>query len=149
MARKAIVNRETVLQLLREGKTSQSIASQFGVSRQAIDLYRKEFKSTGALEPRINTSNNVPAPMTPLPVTPAPEKQTGAAGVSLDQMIELMIQAFAALKKLPETEAEVNKLRQEIEKAATRINQLEEHDKTRREQEARWQAAQSILPNNH
>ena len=49
MARKAIVDRNVVLQLLKEGKTSQSIASQFGVSRQAIDLYRKEFVHAGLL----------------------------------------------------------------------------------------------------
>jgi len=59
MARKATVDRNLVLQLLKEGKTSQSIAMQFGVSRQAIDLYRKEFFRTGLLQ------NNV----TPLPVT--------------------------------------------------------------------------------
>ena len=49
MARKAIVDRNIVLQLLKEGKTSQSIAAQFGVSRQAIDLHRKEFIRTGLL----------------------------------------------------------------------------------------------------
>ena len=60
MARKAIVDRNTVLQLLKEGKTSQNIATQFGVSRQAIDLHRKEFIRTGLLQA---------AGAPPLPVT--------------------------------------------------------------------------------
>jgi len=53
MARKATVDRNLVLQFLKEGKTSQSIATQFGVSRQAIDLYRKEFFRTGLLQNNI------------------------------------------------------------------------------------------------
>src|SRR5208283_1618191 len=99
MARKAIVDRNTVLQLLKEGKTSQSIAAQFNVSRQAIDLHRKEFIRTGLL----------PGTAIPLPVT---EPQTIAStisskptptvspkDISLDQMIDLFIKAFDAMKR--------------------------------------------------
>jgi hypothetical protein len=155
MARKATVDRNLVLQLLKEGKTSQSIAMQFGVSRQAIDLYRKEFFRTGLLQ------NNV----TPLPVTtpnssppitgmPAPV-QTQPAGlqpedVSLDQMIELMIKAFAALKRIPELEAEAAKYRGEHDALIAQIALLEEREKKRKEQESRWLHAQNpgILTNH-
>ena len=51
MARKAIVDRPAVLEMLKEGKTSQAIADRFGVSRQAIDLYRKQFTREGLLQP--------------------------------------------------------------------------------------------------
>lgn len=49
MARKAIVNKDTVLRMLREGETTQRIAEGFNVSRQAIDLYRKDFIGKGLL----------------------------------------------------------------------------------------------------
>ena len=147
MARKAIVDRNTVLQLLKEGKTSQAIGIQFGVSRQAIDLYRKEFFRTGLLQPSTVTP--------PLPVTsPAPKITTEALTkpgslpvttreVSLDQMIDLMIKAFAAMKRLPELEAEVEKYRREYGNLSQKIEQLEEREKKRLEQEARWIQAQN------
>ena len=154
MARKATVDRNLVLQLLKEGKTSQSIAAQFGVSRQAIDLYRKEFFRTGLLQTNVTplpvTTRNSSPPITGMP---APV-QTQPAGlqpedVSLDQMIELMIKAFAALKRIPELEAEAAKYRSEHDALITQIAQLEEREKKRKEQESRWLHAQNpgILTN--
>jgi hypothetical protein len=156
MARKAIVDRNIVLQFLKEGKTSQSIAVQFGVSRQAIDLYRKEFLRTGLLQrgpaplpvpasapaPQINTP-----PVSANPVSPAPLLQPH--DVSLDQMIELMINAFDALKRIPELEAEVEKYRRDYDRLIKQIEQLEEREKKRKEQETRWIHAQNpnILSN--
>jgi hypothetical protein len=155
MARKATVDRNLALQFLKEGKTSQSIAAQFGVSRQAIDLYRKEFVRTGLLQPNA----------TPLPVLTAPNSAPPAASspapvptqpaglqpqdVSLDQMIELMIKAFAALKRIPELEAEAAKIRSEHDALIKQIEQLEEREKKRKEQESRWLHAQNpgILTN--
>jgi hypothetical protein len=149
MARKAIVNRDMVLQLLKEGKSSQNIANQFGVSRQAIDLYRKDFTRTGLLP----TTGTAPLPVTtstPVPAATAPPvavKPTLSAAkppeVSLDQMIELMIQAFAALKRLPELENEVAKFRCEHEGLLKQITQLEENEKKRKEQETRWLQVQN------
>ena len=148
MARKAVVDRNIVLQLLKEGKTSQSIATQFGVSRQAIDLYRKEFMRTGLL-----ASSAAPLPVgTSLPVTPIinstiPPKPLPHSiephDVSLDQMIELIIKAFDALKRVPELEAEVTKYRSEYNGLITQIEQLEEREKKRKEQEIRWIHAQN------
>ena len=151
MARKAMVDREKVLQLLREGQTSQSIAGQFGVSRQAIDLHRKEFLRTGALDARVMRQ---PAPTVtrqsppPLAAAPAPRKTPKAATVSLDQMIDLLIQSFAAMKKLPELELEVNKLKQQYETALAQLAQMEEREKKRLEQEARWREAQTTTNPN-
>ena len=149
MARKAIVNRDTVLQLLKEGKTSQSIGTQFGVSRQAIDLYRKEFVRTGLLP----AADNTPLPIATVSQVPPIDTPNVSAKpfstsikpqeVSLDQMIELMIQSFAALKRLPELENEVAEFRREHEGLLKQIAQLEESEKKRKEQEARWLQAQN------
>jgi len=156
MARKAVVDRNIVLQLLKEGKTSQSIASQFGVSRQAIDLYRKEFVRTGLL-PGLSSPPALPASVP----APTPEKINPPVStkplsttiqpheVSLDQMIELIITAFAALKRLPELEAETAKYRRDYEGLLNKITQLEERERKRKEQETRWIHAQNpdILTN--
>ena len=150
MARKAIVDRETVLQLLREGKTSQSIASQFGVSRQAIDLHRKEFVRTGVLtaarvprEPApVKTPPQTPSP---LPVTTAPVRTPKAENISLDQMIDILIRSLAAMKRLPELENEVAVLRQRHEAAIAKITELEERERKRLDQETQWQEAQKSL----
>ena len=154
MARKATVDRNLVLQFLKEGKTSQSIAARFGVSRQAIDLYRKEFVRTGLLQNAI-----APLPAV-VPNAPPPSAginaplQTQPSGlqpqdVSLDQMIELMIKAFAALKRIPELEAEAAKYRAEHDALVAQIAQLEDREKKRKEQETRWLHAQNpgILTN--
>jgi hypothetical protein len=151
MARKAIVDRNTVLQLLKEGKTSQSIASQFGVSRQAIDLHRKEFIRTGLLQ---GTSAPLPAikqpPVTATPVSSRPTSTISPQDTSLDQMIELLIKAFSALKHVPELEAKVEKYRHDYDKLFKQLQELEESEKKRKEQEARWTNAQNpdVLPNH-
>ena len=52
MARKAIVDKEIVLSMLKEGVTTQGVAEKYNVSRQAIDLYRKDFIKKGLLPDR-------------------------------------------------------------------------------------------------
>lgn len=160
MARKAIVDRETVLQLLREGKTSQVIADQYGVSRQAIDLYRKQFVQSGLL-PETRTTRPITA-SEPKPSTqftyrhtpemiPEPKPPTYSAtplakattALSLDQMVDLVIQAFSALKRIPELEAEMAETRKNYESALQQIEQLRIREQKRQEQEARWIHAQS------
>ena len=149
MTRKAIVDRNTVLQLLKEGKSSQVIAAKFGVSRQAIDLYRKDFTRTGLLPAAgaaplpITTSTPIPATIAPPVLTKSVSTSVKPPEVSLDQMIELMIQAFAALKRLPELENEVATFRREHEGLLQQIAQLEEYEKKRKEQETRWLQTQN------
>jgi transposase-like protein len=155
MARKAIVDRNIVLQLLKEGKTSQSIATQFGVSRQAIDLHRKEFIRSGLLPVAgtaplpVTTSEPIPQITTPPVLTKAPSPAITPQDVTLDQMIELTIRAFDALRRITELEAEVEKYRRDHDELVKQIEQLEEREKKRKEQEARWIHAQNpnILTN--
>jgi len=147
VARKAIVDRNVVLQLLKEGKTSQSIASQFGVSRQAIDLYRKEFVRSGLLQ--VSAVPRPPHTTPPAAAVSAPSNPTTTItthDLSLDQEIDLMIKAFNALKHAPELEAEVTKYRRDYEILLKKIEQLEESEKKRKEQETRW--IQSQNPDN-
>jgi hypothetical protein len=85
----------------------------------------------------------MPAPVQTQPAGLQPED------VSLDQMIELMIKAFAALKRISELEAEAAKYRSEHDALIAQIAQLEEREKKRKEQESRWLHAQNpgILTN--
>lgn len=158
MARKAIVDRDTVLKLLLEGKTSQSIANQFGVSRQAIDLHRKEFIRSGMLGTRNiaqgtqqypvvkpTTQLSKPPVVQPTLHTPALPKLTN---VSLDQMIDLLIQSFSAMKRLPEVEAELAKLKNNYDAVIAKVVQMEERDKKHLEQEIRWQSVIQSENNN-
>jgi len=67
----------------------------------------------------------------------------------LDQLIELMIKAFDALKRIKELEAEAEKYRNEHDALVKQIEALEEREKKRKEQESRWLHAQNpgILTN--
>ncbi len=111
MARKAIVDRDTVLRMLRDGQTTQHVANHFGVSRQAVDLHRKDFIARGLITdqraarsrgstatPTAEATSTQPTMAKP---TPAPSPRELAA-LPLDQIIDLAIDAFAALKRLPE-----------------------------------------------
>jgi len=153
MARKAIVDRAVVLELLKEGKTSQSIADRFGVSRQAIDLYRKQFTREGLLVPApppaplvaeaggISPPDRVRseprAPYTVRSSSPPPP------GPSLDELVDLVIRAFTALKRIPELEAECTKLRNSYEDAQSQITELQSREQKRKDQEQRWFQAQN------
>ena len=144
MARKPIVDRNTVLKLLKEGKTSQFIATQFGVSRQAIDLHRKEFIRTGLLPGAGTTPLPAATPKTTAPAVAAkPVIDPTSKDISFDQMIDLFIKAFAALKRIPGLEAELEKYRNEHEDLLKQIEQLEELEKKRKEQETRWLQARN------
>jgi hypothetical protein len=144
MARKPIVDRNTVLQFLKEGKTSQFIATQFGVSRQAIDLHRKEFIRTGLLPGACTTPLPAATPKTTTPaITAKPVFDITSKDISFDQMIDLFIKAFDALKRIPGLEAEVEKYRREHDDLLKQIEQLEELEKKRKEQETRWLQARN------
>ncbi len=152
MARKAIVVRETVLRMLRDGQTTQAVADHFGVSRQAVDLHRKDFIARGLITDqraaRSRRSSAMPAgevaPTQPTMTesTPSPSPRELAA-LPLDQIIDLAIDAFAALKKLPEAEAERDRYKQVYETAAAEIERLKEAESHRRTQEQRWFHAQT------
>ena len=149
MARKAIVDRDTVLRMLRDGQTTQHVADHFGVSRQAVDLHRKDFIARGlitdqraARSRRSIATPTAEATPTMAKPTPAPSPRELAA-LPLDQIIDLAIDAFAALKKLPEAEAERDRYQQSYEAAAAEIERLKEAESHRRTQEQRWFHAQT------
>jgi len=155
MARKAIVDREIVLQLLQEGQTSKAIAERFGVSRQAIDLYRKQMPGNTLPEIRVTqpvmsgesksglTYQHIPEP------PPEPKRvpySTGTAQtpvLSLDELVDLVIQAFSALKRVKELETDISRLRKSYDALLQQVEQLQAREQKRREQEARWIHAQS------
>ena len=129
MARKAIVDKDRILTMLQEGKTTQFIAEMFGVSRQAIDLHRRNFINQGLLRDqraeRIKRTNKIG------------ETREYPIG-SLDDQIELIISAFSALKHLPEVEKELELYKRKYENATKEIEHLQEAESKRQEQEARW-----------
>lgn len=154
MARKAIVDRAAVLEMLKEGRTSQSIADRFGVSRQAIDLYRKQFTREGLLSPTRPAASLVAdgggigqpdrvrsEPRAPYTVRSSPPPPT--LGPSLDELVDLTIRAFTALKRIPELEAECESLRNSYDEAQSQITELQAREQKRRDQEQRWFQAQN------
>ena len=141
MARKAIVNKDIILSKLKEGETTQSIAENFNVSRQAIDLYRRDFIKKGLLP----NQRAVRTRKSPKETTPkkqkiiSPRQSLPSKGiVTLDEQIDLIINAFNALKRLPQLEKEVETYKQEYENALHEIERLRENERKRLEQENRW-----------
>ncbi len=141
MARKAIVNRDTILGLLREGKTTQDIAEKFSVSRQAIDLHRRDFISRGLLPDQRATRIRKAGKETVSP-EPQPIQSTESAAdhrtTSLDEQVDLMINAFDALKRLPIIETELEMYKRKYEDARQEVERLRQIEQKRQEQERRW-----------
>jgi hypothetical protein len=145
MARKATVDVVKVLEMLQQGQSTQIVAGHFGVSRQAIDLHRRKFIESGQLDDR-----RAPRVAAPCPVynaasvrnrEPVEANIKSPDPVSLDKLIELVIQAFDSLKKVPRLEAELEMYRQDYQKAAEKIERLEKEVIRRQEQEARLKLA--------
>ncbi len=138
MARKAVVDKDVVLNMLKEGKTTQDIANKFGVSRQAIDLYRKDFINSGLLPNQRATRTRTERTIKERKVATPP----GCKVASLDEQIELIIKAFGALKRLPQLEAELEVYKRKCENAAQEIQMLREAEQKRQNQERRWHVVQ-------
>jgi hypothetical protein len=58
-------------------------------------------------------------------------------------MVDLVIQAFSALKRVKELEAEISVLRKSYDALLQQVEQLQAREQKRKEQEARWIHAQS------
>ncbi|MFC2036111.1 hypothetical protein ACFLUJ_08360 [Chloroflexota bacterium] len=141
MARKAIINKDIVLSMLKEGETTQRIAEKFNVSRQAIDLYRRGFIKKGFLpNQRAVRIKKATKEATPQKQEPASHSQSTPSKdiVSLDEHIDLIINAFNALKRLPQLEKEVETYKHECENALHEIERLKEKEMKRLDQESRW-----------
>ncbi len=139
MARKATVDKDVVLRMLQEGKTTQAVADQFEVSRQAIDLHRREFINRGLLQDQRAFRKARADRATVFPYR---------NGISLEQLIDLVIAAFSALKQLPELEADLEKYRRDYQSAIQEIERLKTTDQKWKEQEQRWQLAQQHPSSN-
>ena len=141
MARKAIVNKEIILVMLKDGNTTQYIAEKFNVSRQAIDLHRRDFIKKGLLPNqravKTKKAENKAAPQKQN-LTPIGQSTPSKAIGSLDEQIDLIINAFHALKHLPQLEREVETYKQKYENALREIEHLKENEKKRLDQESRW-----------
>ena len=133
MTRKATVDKDLVLQMLREGKTTQYIADHFGVSRQAVDLHRRDFITKGLLPDQRAGKQTKTAKEDVPPNRNIP---------SLDQQIELIIEAFSALRRIPKLEADIEKYKRAYEGAVHEIERLQNAEQKRQDQELRWLHAQ-------
>ena len=141
MARKSIVNKDIILSMLREGETTQRIAEKFNVSRQAIDLYRRDFIEKGLLpNQRALRIKKGPKEAAPQKQNLIPPRQSPPSkdAVALDEQIDLIINAFNALKRLPQLEKEVETYKHGYENALQEIERLKENEKKRLDQESRW-----------
>ena len=151
MARKAVVNKDIVMSMLREGETTQRIAEKFGVSRQAIDLYRRDFIEKGLLpDQRAIRTRKAPKESTTKEnnLTSTRKAPLSKDMGSLDEQIDLMINAFNALKRLPQLEKENETCKREYENALHEIERLKETEKKRIDQESRWFLTQRNSDNN-
>ncbi|MBN2076461.1 MAG: hypothetical protein JW762_13010 [Dehalococcoidales bacterium] len=152
MARKAIVDKEIILDLLKKGETTQRIAERFKVSRQAIDLHRKEFINNGLLpDKRATRTRNETVVISSYekgignenivvqqPVLMKQQTSQQETLESLDTQIDLIINAFNALKRLTVLEKELDTLKQENEAARLEIERLKAQENKRLDQEKRW-----------
>ncbi len=142
MTRKAVVNKDIILSMLRKGETTQRIAENFNVSRQAIDLYRRDFIGKGLLPNqravRTRKEPKETAPQKQPPIPPKESPPSKAVIISLDEQIDLIINAFNALKRLPQLEKEIETYKQEYENALHEIERLKEDERKRLDQENRW-----------
>ena len=149
MARKAVVNKDVVLNMLKKGETTQFIAEKYGVSRQAIDLHRKDFISKGLLpDQRAARRKRVQREDTSVQRRAVSTREPAFVKhgtISLDEHIELVISAFSALKRLPELETELETYKRRYEDALQKIERFEQALKKRDEQERRWILAQGNI----
>ena len=145
MARKSTVNKDIILSMLREGETTQRIAEKFNVSRQAIDIHRRDFIEKGLLPDQraVRTRKEPKEVATQKQSIISPKKsQLSKDSISLDKQIDLIINAFHALKRLPQLEKEVETYKQEYENALQEIERLKANEKKRLDQESRWLLSQ-------
>lgn len=154
MARKAIVDKEIILDLLEKGETTQRIADRFKVSRQAIDLHRREFinkgllpdkraartrkEPVGIINPPNEADNNNSGAQQPVLIQSQTSTQLNIE--TLDEQIDLIIRAFNALKRLPAVEKELEILRKENEEVKFEIERLKASENKRLDQENRWKS---------
>jgi len=132
--------------MLRKGESTQRIAKKFNVSRQAIDLHRRDFIERGLLPNqralRIKKAPKGVTHKSQIIASPEQSPYSKDTGFSLDEQIDLIIDAFNALKRLPQLEKEVETYKKQYENALQEIENLNETLKKRMDQESRWRLTQ-------
>ncbi len=101
-------------------------------------MHRKDFIERGLLPDQRATRIKITKEAVSAKQTGPPEQKT----VPLDAQIELVIEAFSALKRLPELETELVIYKRKYEQATQEIERLREAEKRRQDQELRWLQAQ-------
>jgi predicted ArsR family transcriptional regulator len=148
MARKPIVDRDIVLCMLQEGSSTQQVAERFGVSRQAVDLHRKDFINQGLLKNERaarkpgSTSSVSASTSADIP----PQSTTSSAPASIDDLIELLITAFTALKRVPELETQLEQYKDAYQRTLKEVERLSKEAEKRHDQELRWDLSQRVEP---
>ncbi|MBL7164941.1 MAG: helix-turn-helix domain-containing protein [Dehalococcoidales bacterium] len=148
MARKPIVDRDIVLRMLQEGSSTQQVAERFGVSRQAVDLHRKDFINQGLLKNE-RAARKLRSSSSPSATAPAdiPSKSTASSvPASIDDLIELMITAFTALKRVPELETQLDQYKDAYKRTLKEVERLSKETEKRHDQELRWNLSQQVEP---
>ena len=148
MARKPIVDRDIVLQMLQEGSSTQQVAERFGVSRQAVDLHRKDFINQGLLKnERAARKTRSSSPLSATAPADIPSQSTASSvPASIDDLIELMITAFTALKRVPELETQLEQYKDAYKRTLKEVERLSKESEKRHEQELRWNLSQQVDP---
>lgn len=148
MARKPIVDRDIVLRMLQRGSSTQQVAERFGVSRQAVDLHRKDFITRGLLKneraARKPRSASLFSDTTPAEVPS--QATTSIVPASIDDLIELMITAFTALKRAPELEVQMEQYKDAYKRTLKEVERLSREAEKRQDQEQRWNLSQQVEP---
>ena len=133
------VNEAKVIELLKEGFNTAQIAKehweeirlnpndQSGITRQNISWIRKEAEKRGEVFPKTQRGR-------PVGVV----KQPTDGELNFEQVSETIIKAFEQSAKVPELEAELNRVRNRL---AIRETELKELDK-KKDQERRFKLAQ-------
>jgi hypothetical protein len=111
----------------------------FGVSRQAIDLHRREFINQGLLpDQRAARVGRARREEGRTAEERTEEVRTADKPGSLGEQIDLIIAAFSALKRLPQLEEELEGYKRKYEDATKEIELLREAEHRRQDQELRW-----------
>ena len=103
--RTPVVNQEQVLELLKDGYTTSELAVRFGVTRQAIDLYRRRYVKQGLLSGKRGVRGRARVPITGEQLT----------DVELRYIQELLGQRFQEAAKVPQLKARIEELEKELE----------------------------------
>lgn len=134
MGRPKTIPREDVLPLLKQGMGDVEVATYFTekgkrVSKQGIRLIRLEFEKTGELERRERRRGR------------RPRVRDDGHKTELEQVIDLSIKAFEALKKLPLIEAELVKTRHCLKNALEMLETERKEGERYKDQERRFKLA--------